>query len=361
MKIAIVIPTLTLGGAEKVALETANELEKRGNEVHIVVMSNKIMLTASVNVKIHKCVSGFFSLLKILKSIDVTHCISYMERSNLLSAIACKVLKINHCATVHTAPVAGFKMRSKKNRIAIAFTYHLLRIMNTKVIGVCKGIIDDLDKLYGIKNTYVVPNFIDINEIDRLSKKEMQIAKYDYVFVGRLSKIKGCDVLIEALARVKAQGKIATIKVAVVGDGPESDTLTQLINQSGLQDTVHMVGARLNPFPYMRNSRAIVVPSYAEGFGMVVLEGLSLGKKVIFARCDFGPKEIIEQHFEEFAYLGFEDPSNDFERSVSELATILIADSENETSYDESLIRHKVEENYNKQTTCSHLLEVLGR
>lgn len=359
MKIAIVIPTLTLGGAEKIALDTANTLAQLNHEVHIIVMSDNVILAGPNNVRIHQSVSSFLTLVKTLKNINVNHCISYMERANLAAALACKILRINHCATVHTAPVAGFKMRSRKNRIAIAFTYRLLRFMNTKVIGVSKGIVDDLGKLYGIKNSYVVPNFVDIHEIEKLSKEYDQSENYDYIFVGRLAEVKGCHVLISALAEAKAKANIENFRVAIVGDGPERDALIQVIEQKGLKNIVHMIGAKVNPFPYMIKSSAIVVPSYAEGFGMVVLEGLSLGKKIIFSRCDFGPKEIIDTHFQEFSHLGFENPSVDFERAVSELGAILINEIENKTPYDGSLVRYKVDENYNKYVTCSLLLKVL--
>nr|QHR93281.1 alpha-N-acetylgalactosaminyltransferase [Enterobacter cloacae] len=361
MKIAIVIPTLTLGGAEKVALETANELDRIGHNVHVIVMSNKVILTASPNVTIHEGVDGFFQLAKALKLLKIDYCISYMERANLFSSVACKIIGITHCATVHTAPIAGFKMRSRKNRIAISFTYRLLRFLNTKVVGVSRGIIDDLNKLYGIKNSYVVPNFIDVNEIEQFSKEKEQIEAYDYVFVGRLSKIKGCHVLIEALANIKAQGKINKIRVAVVGDGPEYNQISQLITQYGLQKNVHLIGARINPYPYMLNAAAIIVPSFAEGFGMVVLEALSLGRKVIFSRCDFGPKEIIDTNFAEFSHLGFKNPSDDLAASISELATILVNEVENKTVYDKSFVRFKVEANYNKQIICKLLLDVLER
>lgn len=58
----------------------------------------------------------------------------------------------------------------------------------------------------------------------------------------------------------------------------------------------------------MSESDTIIVPSYAEGFGLVVVEALLSGLKVIYSKCEFGPKEIIGSNFPEYNKLGFISP-----------------------------------------------------
>jgi glycosyltransferase involved in cell wall biosynthesis len=361
MKIAVVIPTLTLGGAEKIALETAIGFIEAGHDVSLIILSKKVMLNVPNSISLYQGVTNLFSLIKVLKEVRSECCVSYMERANLVSAIACKALRIKHCATVHTAPSAGFLMRSKKNRLAISFTYRLLRILNTKIVGVCDGVVSDLSKLYGITNYYVIPNFLDVNETVKRACSEDIHECYDFIFVGRLAKVKGCHIFIEALGRIIDVCNKQNIKIAIIGDGPERTDILFRINKYGLQKSVQMLGAKKNPYPYIKNAKYIVVPSYAEGFGMVVLEGLALGTKVIFSRCDFGPQEIISKYFNELCSLGFESPLIDTEKSILELAGIIIREIKNESVFDCDAVRQRVALNYNKQIICKRFLEVLDK
>jgi glycosyltransferase involved in cell wall biosynthesis len=361
MKIAVVIPTLTVGGAEKIALETATGFAEAGHDVSLIILSDKVILSTPENIKIYKGVSSIYRLIMVMKKLRIDHCVSYMERANLVSAISCRILNIKHCATVHTAPVAGFKLRSRKNRLAISLTYRLLSLLNIKIVGVCKGIIADLNKLYGITNSYVIPNFLDVDETIKSSKLEQIDEVYDFIFVGRLTKIKGCHIFIEALGRIKDYCHVENVKVAIIGDGPEKEDLLYRINKYELQNCVQMLGPKKNPYPYIKKAKSIVVPSYAEGFGMVVLEGLALGTKVIFSRCDFGPKEIIGTHFKELCSLGFENPSINAERAVAELSIIIKSEINDALVFDSASAQIRVALNYNKQKACELFLDVLDR
>lgn len=361
MKIALVIPTLTLGGAEKIALETALGFAEAGHDVSIIVLTNKIVLTVPNNIKVYKDITNVFSLMKILYKEKFEHCISYMERANFLSAIACCFFKVKHCATVHTAPAAGFKLRSLKNRLAISLTYTIIKILNSKVIGVCDGILSDLEYMYGIKNSYAIPNFLDTDKIEYLASLDDINDCYDFLFVGRLSSVKGCHIFIDALAGIKSFLKEKNIKIAIIGDGPEMDNIMAQIHGYGLNNYVHMLGAKINPYPYIKRSRYLIVPSYAEGFGMVVLEGLTLGAKIIFSRCDFGPREIIGKYFSELNGLGFEDPSRDRGASINELKKIIINEIHASTPFERDIAKHRVELYYNRQKICAAFIETLNK
>lgn len=361
MKIAIVIPTLTIGGAEKIALNTAVTLAILGNEIHFIVMTHRVDLEIPDNIKIHQGMGSIKSVSDAIKKINPERCISYMERANLTAAIACRIAKVKHYATVHTAPAVGFRLRSLQNRIAIAFTYRLLRVLDTNVICVCKGVASDLKKIYGIKNLYVLPNFVDVTEITALAHEEQQSQYYDFTFVGRLSRVKGCHIFIKALALIKQQLETHNIKVAIVGDGPERTLLEGLIKESQLSGIVTMLGARKNPYPIINKSKYMVVPSYAEGFGMVVLESLALGKKVIYSRCDFGPREIINDNFCDLQLLGFADPSVNEDLSIQQLRTVIEKEIVSETVCDKRVLIEQVASKYNKDTICKRLLEILDK
>lgn len=361
MKMAVVIPTLTLGGAEKIALETAIGFSDAGHDVTLILFSDKIILKVPDGIVVRKGINNIFLLMKVFRDLQIVQCISYMERANFICALACKLLKIKHCATVHTAPKAGFQLRSKKNRLAISLTYRILRILNTKIIGVCNGIVSDLENLYGIKNHFVIPNFIDVDATIKLASENDTEENYDFIFVGRLSKVKGCHILVDALGTIRDYCEQNHIRVAIIGDGPEKCDLIKRITEYRLQNIVKMCGAKNNPYPYIKNSTYIIIPSYAEGFGMVVLEGLALGTKTIYSRCDFGPSEIINENFKELQFLAFEDPSVDSKKAIDELASIIKNIGNNKMEFNAASVRERVITYYNKKKICGQFLEILDR
>lgn len=361
MKIAIIIPTLTLGGAEKIARDTALCFAEQGHIVTLILFTDKQEFNVSEKIEICKNVKNIFALIKVLRNGKFDLCISYMERANLLASVATKILNIKHCATVHTAPAAGFKLRSKKNRFAISLTYYLLKLLNTKVVGVCDGIVADLKRMYGIKNTSVIPNFINTAEILHQANEEDIKEKFDFIFVGRLTKVKGCHIFIEALAKIKDILKEKNVRVAIIGNGPELDDIKKAVIKHGIEDHIKMLGAKKNPYPFIKASSYIVVPSYAEGFGMVVLEGLALGARVIFSRCDFGPREIINNNFKELSSLGFKNPATDSQAAIKDLKRILESELKCMTPFDYEFALERVQMFYNKEKVCGQFLDIVGK
>jgi glycosyltransferase involved in cell wall biosynthesis len=104
---------------------------------------------------------------------------------------------------------------------------------------------------------------------------------YDFVFLGRLVSQKGCDLLLKACKELKQP-----FTLGIIGIGPEKKYLERLVAKYDLEGSVHFYGLlkneelamTLNRFRYM------VIPSVKiEGFGMVCLEGLACGCKVIAA------------------------------------------------------------------------------
>jgi len=104
----------------------------------------------------------------------------------------------------------------------------------------------------------------------------------DLVFVGRLIRDKGAHLVIEAMARLRAQGQPVTL--TVIGSGPEEPVLRSLVDDLALRDQVQFAGSRLGAelVGLLNQHRVLVVPSiWEEPFGIVALEGMACGCAVI--------------------------------------------------------------------------------
>jgi glycosyltransferase involved in cell wall biosynthesis len=112
----------------------------------------------------------------------------------------------------------------------------------------------------------------------------------DLLFVGELRLLKGVDVLIEAVARLAAEGRRVT--ATLVGGGPDRDRFERQVETLGLRDLIRLPGA-MPARQAFALGRVLVVPSRAESLPYVVLEAAAAGKPVIATRVG-GIAEIFD-------------------------------------------------------------------
>jgi glycogen(starch) synthase len=103
----------------------------------------------------------------------------------------------------------------------------------------------------------------------------------DIVFLGRLVSDKGCDLLLHALAELKAKGLIPTL--TVIGDGPGMATLQTLTQDLELSGQVEFLGAlQEGRGEIVARHHIMAIPSiWAEPFGVVALEGVASGCAIV--------------------------------------------------------------------------------
>jgi colanic acid/amylovoran biosynthesis glycosyltransferase len=113
------------------------------------------------------------------------------------------------------------------------------------------------------------------------------------VTVGRLAEQKGQLLLVEAAARLK--DRCPDFELVIVGDGPLRDELERAIDRSDLRDRVRITGFLDNHGVRreLEAARALVLPSFAEGLPVVIMEAMALGRPVI-ATSIAGIPELVE-------------------------------------------------------------------
>jgi glycosyltransferase involved in cell wall biosynthesis len=98
-----------------------------------------------------------------------------------------------------------------------------------------------------------------------------------FLFVGRLTRLKGLDTALRALGELKGR----TWYLDVIGDGPQRAELEALVSELGLQNRVRFHGFRDDVEKWMVSSGCLLFPSYQEGMGLVVLQALNVGLPVL--------------------------------------------------------------------------------
>ena len=113
------------------------------------------------------------------------------------------------------------------------------------------------------------------------------------VSIGRLSEEKGQLLLVEAAALLKAQG--VAFEIVLAGDGPLRGEVERSIAQHGLEKCVRVMGwmAADQVRDAIRASRALVLPSFAEGLPVTIMEALALGRPAVTTAIA-GIPELVE-------------------------------------------------------------------
>jgi len=125
----------------------------------------------------------------------------------------------------------------------------------------------------------MIPVGVDRGEIEAAPPSA---SRFDVVYVGRLVEHKGVDVLLGAVAELRARGR--AVSCGVVGSGPERDRLERLAGELGVLEQVRFLGnveSQSDVYGLMKSAGVLALPSVREGFGVVVVEALMCGTPVI--------------------------------------------------------------------------------
>ena len=116
----------------------------------------------------------------------------------------------------------------------------------------------------------------------------------DIVYVGEFRHIKGADLLIDAVARLHADGKPVTLTLA--GDGEEMEALKAQVQRLGLAEAVRFIGHVKARYGFSKGS-VLVVPSRGDSMPYVVIEAAAAGIPMVAANVG-GIPEIFDSHTE---------------------------------------------------------------
>ena len=112
------------------------------------------------------------------------------------------------------------------------------------------------------------------------------------VTVGRLVKLKGYDLALEACSILNETTNLK-FKWYIVGEGLERKNIEKSIVDKNLQDKFILLGAKDNPYPYIKNADIYVQTSRFEGFGLAIAEARILNTPVVTTNFDAVYNQMI--------------------------------------------------------------------
>lgn len=305
--IVFIIPSLNVGGAEKITLNILKKIDRDSYILKLIVINYEGSLINEVpkDVEIIRLKNKRlrYSLYKIsvelikLKPDFIFTTLGYV---NIAIIFIKKLLGLNSKIIVREASTPSKYLSNLPSFKAsiYAFLYRTFYPKAEIIVAQCDNMKTDLVKKFGIKPDKItrIYNPVDITDILQKSEEfiplEYDNTKINIVAVGRLVEAKGYDILLKAFRKLS---KIeANIHLYIIGDGPLRDKLESLSIELGLETKVDFLGFLNNPYPYIKNSNLYVLSSKWEGFPNTLLEALVCNTKVVATNCESGPKEIIK-------------------------------------------------------------------
>jgi len=129
------------------------------------------------------------------------------------------------------------------------------------------------------------------NPIIKLENKICKINRNNKIlYVGRLSDEKGIFELVEGFEIFNKD--FPNFKLDIVGDGHQRKNLSKFINSKHLNKQIKIIQWTNNINKYYKSSKILVLPSFFEGFGNVLIEALNFNLPCVSTKND-GPKEIL--------------------------------------------------------------------
>ena len=134
-------------------------------------------------------------------------------------------------------------------------------------------------------------NFMGLESIIEKSKIAIP-EKFKYIVsVGSLTDNKNQGLLIDVFYELKKESGIEE-KLILIGEGKERARLEEKVKNLGMENEIFLLGAKLNPYNYIKDAELYVVTSKEEGFSLTTLEAMTLKTMVIATKTD-GTREIL--------------------------------------------------------------------
>lgn len=301
-KIAIVIPDLGGGGAEKVALALANGFSIE-NHVRLVLFKREGVfldyLSKDVELRIinrdHKSPLEIYSLLrkirKNLKDRDVV--ISgfqlFTEFYTLLASINLNIkrISVSQIDIKQILKIKGYPL----------FPFKIVGSLFYRFFDICvcssKGVKTSFLNVFNIKEEKVK---VIYNPVFDLEKENIDI-KLDhdrpiFITLARLNYQKRLDIMIKAFSEYRK--KTGKGSLLILGEGELEKELKNLAKENDIENEVVFAGFKRNIRSYLERSDVFLLTSDFEGFGNVIVEAMDVGLPVISTKCPSGPAEILE-------------------------------------------------------------------
>lgn len=304
--VALLLPDLRGGGAERVSINLANELVARGYSVDMVVMraAGKLMPLLDPKVRVVDLGAArmrgvFLPLVRYLRETQPSSLLACMWPLTVIASCAASSSKTRLVVVEHTTLSVAERSRDRFHNLILKTTMRLLFPRADGVVAVSQGAADDLAGIAQLPRERVVAIYNPIVGGAKAARTEEIPESLDWsngphhkiLAVGTLKAIKDYATLLQAFALLRRN---VEARLLILGEGEERGRLEQMIQELGIGADVCLPGYVSSTEAYFQMADLHVLSSVGEGLPTVIVEAMEQGVPVVSTDCPSGPREILD-------------------------------------------------------------------
>ncbi len=341
--VLVICPSLGIGGRERIAINTVRSFEHLGYHCILVFFQHRETEYAfqgewiDLNIPAQKKNIGRMiaqvrravRLLRLRKQYEAQFVFSLGKAANIANVLSGfthrgkTIVAIHGFGEVKRGLVNGFIFQKADRIVCIAqdMRYQLMQLYPK------------------LRNTAVIENGYALPTVMPSAEKGKAANGFHLISMGRLTQVKGFERLIKSTASLRES--IPDVQLTLIGEGEQKAALAALVQQLGMEESVHFAGYLADPFPLLGVADIYTLTSYAEGFPNALIEALNCGLPIVAVDCRSGPREILSADYtpepvrgikhEKYGIL-VEEGSDGFEERFSE-AILQLWNNKNEMAY----------------------------
>ena len=305
-RLALFLPTLDDGGAERVMLQLAASVSARGHAVDLVIAIPGGPLEAQVpsgprvvSLEASRTVLALPALIRYLRRERPLTLLSTLEHANVLAVGAGAFARTGVPLILREANVLlpavelGRKARLLRSLMRQAYRAadRIVAVSGSVATSLTEELGVDAGRIRTIYNPIVTAGISEKAAAPLEDPWFAPGAPPVVLGVGRLAPQKDFPTLLRAFAQVRAAREA---RLVILGEGPERRRLEQLAGQLGVAGDVKLPGYDHNPFRYMSRASVFALSSVYEGLPGALIQAMACGCRVISTDCPGGAREVLE-------------------------------------------------------------------
>src|ERR1017187_8529432 len=306
MKIAHVVDSMEVGGAEMLVSQMCHLQREQGHEPSVYAVAalgvlgvrmqkEGFVVQANVGKHLWDATSHFFRIFKASRP-DVVHL--HNPTPTIYAAAAARMTGVPSIISTRHSLVAP------PGRLVEELKYALAAEFCDWVVGICDATTNNLENAHTVPSRKILRVYNGSAPLTRAAIEDWPTKSgFTLIYVGRLEPVKNHRLLLNAFRA--ALSSMPGLRLWMVGDGSERTGLETLANELGITAQVTFWGQQLDVVPFLSAADAFIMSSKSEGLPMSLLQAFSLGLPSIVTDVG-GMAEVVR-----FAQAGLVVPADD--------------------------------------------------
>ena len=335
MRVAVVVRSLKIGGMERAAVNLAEAFAAQGHDAHLIFFKEKNReLFPEEGVTVHhfaleramrRSITGLaWELFSRLMNAVVRRSYFYWSGFYLSKRFADRLEALERENGAFDLVVARgqgtfetlwhFRDPRFVQVVESMFlfpgtrlqNFYLTRIYDRKhIVCVSRGVRERFLKTaetagFNPRSVHLITNPMDPDRVFGLAQRyEPEIDAPYILSVGRITPNKNLSLLIDAYLLFR-QGAENPPLLVIIGDGHDRETIEAKIDHRKAGAYIRLLGKKENPYPWMRRAALFVLSSKFEGLGMVLIEAMACGTRVVATRAPGGVFDIMTGELQDY-------------------------------------------------------------